>query len=53
MHRHAPQTLAQTRPTGRRFRVDEAYFFDFTGLRICRAWGVEDTYTRLRQLGLL
>ena len=40
-------------PTGRRFRVDEVYFFEFTGARIARAWGIEDTHTRLRQLGLL
>jgi len=39
-------------PTGRRFRVDEAYFFDFTGGRITRAWGIEDTHSRLRQLRL-
>jgi predicted ester cyclase len=40
-------------PTGRRFRVDEAYFFEFMGVRIARAWGVEDTHRRLKQLGLL
>jgi predicted ester cyclase len=40
-------------PTGRRFRVDEAYFFEFVDGRIAGAWGLEDTYRRLRQLGLL
>jgi predicted ester cyclase len=40
-------------PTGRRFRVDEVYFFRFDGGRIARAWGLEDTYRRLRQLRLL
>lgn len=40
-------------PTGRRFRVDEVYFFEFAGGRIGRAWGLEDTYKRLRQLRLL
>jgi predicted ester cyclase len=39
-------------PTGRRFRVDEVYFFEFAGGRIARAWGIEDTHRRLRQLGL-
>jgi predicted ester cyclase len=39
-------------PTGRRFRVDEAYFFQFSDGRIARAWGIEDTHRRLRQLGL-
>ena len=40
-------------PTGRRFRVDEVYFFEFADGRITRAWGVEDTHRRLIQLGLL
>jgi predicted ester cyclase len=40
-------------PTGRRFRVDEVYFFEFTAGRISRAWGIEDTFKRLRQLRLL
>jgi steroid delta-isomerase-like uncharacterized protein len=38
--------------TGRRFRVDEVYFFEFAGGRIARGWGLEDTHRRLRQLGL-
>jgi predicted ester cyclase len=40
-------------PTGRRFRVDEVYFLEFSGGRIARARGVEDTFKRLRQLRLL
>ena len=40
-------------PTGRRFRVDEVYFFEFVDARIAKAWGLEDTYKRLRQLRLL
>jgi predicted ester cyclase len=40
-------------PTHRRFRrVPEVYFFSFTDDRISRAWGLEDTYRRLQQLGL-
>jgi predicted ester cyclase len=39
-------------PTGRRFRVDEAYFFEFVDGRIARARGIEDTFKRLRQLRL-
>jgi predicted ester cyclase len=40
-------------PTHRRFRrVPEVYFFGFTGDRISRAWGLEDTQRRLHQLGL-
>ncbi len=40
-------------PTGRRFeRVDEVYFFDISDGRISGAWGLEDTPSRLRQLGL-
>jgi len=41
-------------PTGRRFTdVAEVYIFRFTNGRIVRAWGLEDTYARLRQLDLL
>lgn len=40
-------------PTGRRFRVDEVYFFEFADGRIAKAWGIEDTLKRLRQLRLL
>ena len=40
-------------PTGRRFEdVDEVYFFGIEDGRIARAWGLEDTLSRLRQLGL-
>ena len=40
-------------PTGRRFEdVDEAYFFRFREGQIAEAWGVEDTLSRMRQLGL-
>jgi predicted ester cyclase len=40
-------------PTGRRFeRIDEVYIFRFRGGRIVHAWGLEDTFKRLRQLGL-
>lgn len=39
--------------TGRRFRnVAEVYFFHVADGRIVRAWGLEDTHSRLRQLGL-
>ena len=40
-------------PTGRRFeRVDEVYFFEVRDGRLARAWGLEDTAARSRQLGL-
>jgi hypothetical protein len=40
-------------PTGRRFeRIDEVYFFTLRDGRIAGAWGLEDTHSRLRQLGL-
>jgi predicted ester cyclase len=39
--------------TGRRFEdVAEVYFFRVVDGRIVRAWGLEDTYERLRQLGI-
>ncbi|MGH2989048.1 MAG: ester cyclase [Solirubrobacterales bacterium] len=39
--------------TGRRFEaVDEVYFFHFDGDRIVDYWGIEDTLSRLDQLGL-
>jgi steroid delta-isomerase-like uncharacterized protein len=40
-------------PTGRRFRVDEAYFFELSDGRITAAWGIEDSQRRFKQLGLL
>jgi SnoaL-like polyketide cyclase len=40
-------------PTGRRFEgVDEVYFFRVVDGRIAEAWGLEDTPSRMRQLGL-
>jgi predicted ester cyclase len=40
-------------PTGRRFeRIDEVYFFEVRDGRLARAWGLEDTEARVRQLGL-
>ena len=40
-------------PTGRRFEaVDEVYFFELSEGRIVDAWGVEDTFGRMEQLGL-
>jgi predicted ester cyclase len=40
-------------PTGRRFeKVDEVYFFAFSGDRIASVWGLEDTLDRFQQLGL-
>jgi predicted ester cyclase len=40
-------------PTGRRFeRVDEVYIFGVHDGRITEAWGIEDTPSRERQLGL-
>jgi predicted ester cyclase len=40
-------------PTGRRFeRIDEVYFFEVRDGRLASAWGLEDTLTRSRQLGL-
>jgi predicted ester cyclase len=41
-------------PTGRRFTdVAEVYIFRIAGGRIVRAWGLEDTLSRMRQLGLM
>jgi predicted ester cyclase len=41
-------------PTGRRFEdVDEVYFFGVADGRIVDGWGLEDTHSRLGQLGLL
>ena len=36
--------------TGRRMRIDEVYFFRCKDGRIARLWGLEDTWTRHRQL---
>ncbi|HEX8741988.1 MAG TPA: ester cyclase [Thermoleophilaceae bacterium] len=41
-------------PTGRRFEdVAEVYFFRVADGRIVEGWGLEDTLSRLEQLGLL
>ena len=41
-------------PTGRRFeRIDEVGFFRIRDGRITRAWSLEDSLERLRQLGLI
>ena len=37
-------------PTGRMMRVDEVYFFRIRHERIAGLWGLEDTWTRMRQL---
>lgn len=37
-------------PTGRTMRIDEVYFFRFADGRIRGMWGLEDTWTRMRQL---
>jgi predicted ester cyclase len=37
-------------PTGRTMRIDEVYFFHFAEGRLARTWGLEDTWTRMRQL---
>jgi predicted ester cyclase len=40
-------------PTGRRFqRIAEVAFFRLRHGRIVHAWSLEDTHTRMRQLGL-
>jgi hypothetical protein len=37
-------------PSGRTMKIDEVSFFRFAGDRIRSMWGLEDTWTRLRQL---
>jgi predicted ester cyclase len=37
-------------PTGRRMSIDEVYFFRIADDRISGLWGLEDTWTRMRQL---
>ncbi len=40
-------------PTGRRFHnIAEVYIFTIRDGRITSAWGLEDTHTRMRQLGI-
>ena len=37
-------------PSGQRMRVDEVYFFRIREGRIAQVWGLEDTWSRMRQL---
>jgi hypothetical protein len=37
-------------PTERRMKIDEVYFFRITNGRIRSLWGLEDNWTRMRQL---
>ena len=37
-------------PRGRTMKIDEVYFFRFREGRIRSMWGLEDTWTRIRQL---
>jgi predicted ester cyclase len=40
-------------PTGKRMQgIDEVYFLTVVDGRITEAWGIEDTATRVKQLGL-
>ena len=49
---HLGEWLGQA-PTGRRFeRVAEVAIFRFRGGKIVHAWSLEDTLSRLQQLGL-
>ena len=36
--------------SGRAIQIDEVYFFRFSGDHISSLWGLEDTWTRTRQL---
>jgi predicted ester cyclase len=36
--------------TGRTMNIDEVYFFRFMDDRVSGLWGLEDTWTRMRQL---
>jgi len=38
-------------PRGGRMRIDEVYFFRFDATTIVGLWGLEDTWTRIKQLG--
>jgi predicted ester cyclase len=41
-------------PTGRRFtNIAEVYIFRICDGKIVHVWGIEDTYARMNQLGLL
>jgi predicted ester cyclase len=49
---HLGEWLGQA-PTGRRFeRVDEVSIFRFRDGKFAHAWTLEDTHSRLQQLGL-
>jgi predicted ester cyclase len=49
---HLGEWLGQA-PTGHRFeRVDEVSIFRFRDGKIAHAWSLEDTFGRLKQLGL-
>lgn len=40
-------------PTGRQFiNIAEVYIFRIRDRKIIHAWGIEDVYTRMKQLGL-
>jgi len=39
-------------PTGKKMSVDEVFFFRFEGDHIRDMWALEDTWSRMRQLGL-
>ncbi len=38
-------------PRGGRMRIDEVYFFRFDAGIVVSLWGLEDTWTRIKQLG--
>jgi predicted ester cyclase len=38
------------KPRGGQMRIDEVYFFRVTADRLSGLWGLEDTWTRMRQL---
>jgi predicted ester cyclase len=44
------ETWQGLEPTGRTMRVDEVYFFRVSDGRVTGLWGLEDTWTRMRQL---
>lgn len=37
-------------PQAKQMRIDEVYFFRLSGDRLSSVWGLEDTWTRVRQL---
>ncbi|MGH2699061.1 MAG: ester cyclase [Actinomycetota bacterium] len=39
--------------TGKKMSVDEVFFFRFRNGRIRSSWGLEDTWARMNQLGLV